>query len=876
MQEESGEATVQRRAARRRGGRRRFVAVLGVLSIALSTIAASALPVRADVIEDPGDGDGGDGGGSDPDPPFTPPANGFDWAMKDRFGVYRDGIIDYHWNQAAPEPLRWGSSNADREKYDPAHVHASGFEVNFYACPTQAEDDASQLQPSQTANTYHWVIAGQPLAPARSCRLTHSFPSQGPYHVRLTIAGPNAAGPFNQLVVVRDHLIVSIGDSYASGEGSPDVNRSGDQPARWVDKRCHRSAHAGPAQAALALERGDPHSSVTFLSFACSGATVSRTFNGYSDACPGDQPPNDTYKSDAFDAYKPGDPSRPSGSGILGSYRGVDPPTCPNFTDHVPAQLQQLAATVGDRRIDALMVSAGGNDLGFGPLAATCVIAGNCLEHKVTGADGTKVFLPTRFEQDRQLLEGRYQALQDALVNLRQPSGAPVRIAEVYLTEYPDPTTDVVDPKTGVAPPCGEMLEDILWLIGAKISGPEVVWARNTVLAALNNHVQAAATQHGWQFVDGVEDAFQGHGYCVGDSDRPNAHRWIRTAAESAVQQGPDAREKTTGTLHPTARGHQVYRDRLLAYVAPALAALPVDDRTPPAAPTASLSTPVNTTNQAGAVVSGSGEPGTTAHISVDDASAAPPVLATATVGWDGFSTTLDLTTLADGRLTATVHLADAAGNTSPSVTATATKDASGPITNATVNPTPINGWNTGDVTVSLSASDAVGLLNLTYSASGATDIAPTTAAANHASLTLSAEGDTVLSYFARDVSGNTEIIKTLTVRIDETGPVAAIDMVDGYQTRLTAGAVLTGTASDNLSGVSAIDVTFRHANGAVMTRRAACTSCETAAASWSVSTSGLPPGRYTVTASASDVASNIGTPSPELRVVVMPAPPLS
>ncbi|MDQ4096314.1 MAG: hypothetical protein M3144_00375, partial [Actinomycetota bacterium] len=197
VQEETGEATVQRRAARRRGGRRRFVAVLGVLSIALSTIAASALPVRADVIEDPGDGDGGGGGGSDSDPPFTPPANGFDWAMKDRFGVYRDGIIDYHWNQAAPAPLRWGSSNADREKYDPAHVHASGFEVNFYACPTQAEDDASQLQPSQTANTYHWVIAGQPLAPARSCRLTHSFPSQGPYHVRLTIAGPNAAGLFN-------------------------------------------------------------------------------------------------------------------------------------------------------------------------------------------------------------------------------------------------------------------------------------------------------------------------------------------------------------------------------------------------------------------------------------------------------------------------------------------------------------------------------------------------------------------------------------------------------------------------------------------------------------------------------------------------------
>lgn len=875
MREKTGGAPNQHRLARRMRGRRRFVAVLGVLSVALSTIAASELPAPADVLEDGGGGDGAGGGGLDP--PFRAPANGFEWAMRDRFGAYRDGIVDYHWNQAAPAPLRWGSSDADREKYDPAHVHPSGFEVNLYACPTQAEEDASHLQPPQTANTYHWVIAGQPLAATRSCHLTHVFPNQGPYHVRLTIAGPTPAGPFDQLVVVRDHLIVSIGDSYASGEGNPDVNRSGDQPARWVDKRCHRSAHAGPAQAALALERGDPHSSVTFLSFACSGATISRTFNGYSDACPSDRPPNDTYKSDAFDAYKPGDPARPIGSGILGSYRGVDPPNCPNFADHVPGQLQQVAATVGDRRIDALMVSAGGNDLGFGPLAATCVIAGNCLEHKVTGADQTKVVLPTRFEQDRELLEGRYQALQTALANLRAASGAPMRIAEVYLTEYPDPTTDVIDPKTGVAPACGEMLEDILWLIGAKISGPEVVWARNTVLAALNGHVQAAASQHGWQFVDGVEDAFQGHGYCVGNSDQPNSDRWIRTAAESAVQQGPDAREKTTGTLHPTARGHQVYRDRLLAYSLPALAALPVDDRTPPAAPTAALTNPVNATNQAAALVSGSGEPGTTAHISVDDTSATPPVLVTVPVGWEGFSTTVDVTGLADGPLTATVHLADAAGNTSPSVTATATKDASGPVTNATVNPTPINGWNRGDVTVTLSASDAAGIRDVTYSASGATVIAPTNIAANQASLTLSAEGDTVVSYFARDVSGNTETTKTLTVRIDKTVPVTTIDSLGGNPPRLTPGVPLTGTASDNLSGVEATDVTVRHASGTSTTLHATCTSgCGTVAVTWSVSTSGLRPGSYTVSASSSDVASNVGPPSPDMRVVATPAPPQS
>ena len=42
--------------------------------------------------------------------------------------------------------------------------------------------------------------------------------------------------------------------------------------ATWQDRRCHRSARAGIAQAALELEQLDPHTSVTFVHLACSGA----------------------------------------------------------------------------------------------------------------------------------------------------------------------------------------------------------------------------------------------------------------------------------------------------------------------------------------------------------------------------------------------------------------------------------------------------------------------------------------------------------------------------------------------------------------------------------------------------------------------------
>jgi hypothetical protein len=66
-----------------------------------------------------------------------------------------------------------------------------------------------------------------------------------------------------------DYLVVSIGDSVASGEGNPDAT-----PHTWLEPRCHRSLRSGAALAARAVELGDRHSVVTFVPLACSGATI--------------------------------------------------------------------------------------------------------------------------------------------------------------------------------------------------------------------------------------------------------------------------------------------------------------------------------------------------------------------------------------------------------------------------------------------------------------------------------------------------------------------------------------------------------------------------------------------------------------------------
>lgn len=81
------------------------------------------------------------------------------------------------------------------------------------------------------------------------------------------------------------------------------------------------------------------------------------------------------------------------------------------------------------------------------------------------------------------------------------------------------------------------------------------------------------------------------------------------------------------------------------------------------------------------------------------------------------------------------------------------------------------NGWNTGSVTVELTAADDdTGVQDIRYLLTGA-QTGGAVVAGNTASVTVSAEGITTLEYFATDASGNVESPKTLTIRIDRTAP---------------------------------------------------------------------------------------------------------
>lgn len=105
--------------------------------------------------------------------------------------------------------------------------------------------------------------------------------------------------------------------------------------------------------------------------------------------------------------------------------------------------------------------------------------------------------------------------------------------------------------------------------------------------------------------------------------------------------------------------------------------------------------------------------------------------------------------------------------------------DTTPPSTSATVLPAAnAAGWSNADVTVMLNAADGAGgsgVEQITYSATGAQAIDSTTVAGASASVPITAEGVTVIEFFATDVANNVEASQGVVVKLDKTPPTVTV-----------------------------------------------------------------------------------------------------
>jgi lysophospholipase L1-like esterase len=348
--------------------------------------------------------------------------------------------------QIAPDPVH---GNAPDLPNTPAYVNPpDGYGVQL---------DASQSVGIQPTTTFSWTVTDSQghATPLSGEDPTIPLP-QGTYTVELTATGLiGSDGP--QLatadIQVKDILIVSIGDSYASGEGNPVVPGaiapqwaySPDPAMNTENADAHRSTIAAPAQFALHLQQSNPHEAVTFVSVANSGASIP--------------------------------------VGVLGPMPSLGDPS-----HQLPAEIAELRQIIGTRHIDVLTVTVGANDIGFSTLAR------DLIENTYIG-DPSRSSILAQFRASLAALPQHYAALAGAIQALDP--------GQVLMTGYPDLTRNQHGKVATILGPGDITL----------ISKKNARLASRKIITALDAAVARAAKAGHWTLVRGISADFRTHGY---------------------------------------------------------------------------------------------------------------------------------------------------------------------------------------------------------------------------------------------------------------------------------------------------------------------------------------------------------------------------
>lgn len=459
----------------------------------------------------------------------TAPVPRFDWTVAPHY-VDSDG-------DGLPEPANASGTAADNVIVGDNAV----LNVTLDACASLGSAGGAFL------TEYLWSVNGTPVADLDDCHgPTIEVHSGDMPTIRLEVRDDHAGrASTSRKIEPKDLVVVSLGDSVASGEGSPLRDQGGGNQVAWTDRACHSSPYAGPALAAAQLEAADPHSAVTFIQLACSGAAVVDTY---------DDPGHRKVAEDGDD---------PVTGGLIDAYAGVqhattcdDPGTpCPTLK---PSQVAQMRQLLGPRAADAVLVSVGANDVRFSSTLKACLLPPLPVPGRMLGCnEGT---VADDHDSRVDALSGRYQMLANAL------DAADVAPQSVHISEYFDPTGDEYGlpnlrcvGKLETLPQVGAVAVAGLWAFPTTIdliTDTEASWAHTHVVSGLNAAVSSAAQAQGWDYVGGIASQFATHGYCADD-------HWIVRLGESMSGQDDEF-----GAFHPNKVGQEVYGDALYEHIA--------------------------------------------------------------------------------------------------------------------------------------------------------------------------------------------------------------------------------------------------------------------------------------------------------------------
>lgn len=324
-------------------------------------------------------------------------------------------------------------------------------------------------------------------------------------------------------------------------------------PANWLDRNCHRSMYSYHMRVALQAALSAPKTStVTFLGYACSGAKVSEglllDYDGVESVSPSALSEAGRLRRNASQVARmieelcktPVSMDRADWRQAIGP---DGPITVVDFERrsrerYVAVEKPVMLPVCGENRpedfvrpIDMMIVSIGGNDVGFASLVAdTYLSRADDFEDGIIAKKNLLAGLANQFighgvdvaEQRLQRLDDKFDALINTLdqsgVRVQSHLGSSSRMRNVVLTAFPfveyDENGDLCGSGNGVQSALQRRR-------GATLTGewfeinPQKLQAASDFAGDLTLAQRAAASAHNMVFVDAHRPVFRNHGICA-------------------------------------------------------------------------------------------------------------------------------------------------------------------------------------------------------------------------------------------------------------------------------------------------------------------------------------------------------------------------
>lgn len=431
------------------------------------------------------------------------------------------------------DPAGWAAQQVGDLCWDEkSRTHSACGGVEDYVTPKSHEIQmwVKPLDGNKLLQEYNcvWRVGdGEPITAPCDDPVTADLPYPNGAAISVAVEGESAISTDAQ---VKDLLIVGLGDSFASGEGNPDVpvqfdanarfnnmyprraRNDGGGNAQWMDETCHRSLYGHQLRTALQIGIENQHAAVTFMGYACSGAGVDAGILG-----------PQTYVD--YVTQRSGDSTvarAVSGGSKDTQLRWLLRELCmekPEANDGA----WTCPGNKFRRNVDFLLLSVGGNDIGFSNLVAWTTLR-DSTSSKLAKFFGATVSAGQFADNMRDNLPGSYARLAKAIEN-----AVPLRNGDlsfdpsrIVLSSYPD----ILEDEKGNVCTAGNVGEDedlypanqsldyfSSWLVVT----PSRLERAHSQLEALHARMQDLAEDHGWTFSSRAyaDKAFRGHGFCA-------------------------------------------------------------------------------------------------------------------------------------------------------------------------------------------------------------------------------------------------------------------------------------------------------------------------------------------------------------------------